>query len=307
MSPVLLGILTPVVSMLPDLAAPWEQEGTIEDVATVVSAAERLGYDHVTCSEHVAVPEAVAGIRGSRYYDPLATFGYLSAHTSRIRFATHVLVLGYHHPLEIAKRYGTLDQVSGGRLVLGVGVGSLAEEFELLGATFDDRGDRADDALGALRASLSHRVADYEGTYYRFSGMVVDPCARQDPVPLWIGGRTARSLRRAVEFGDAWVPFGLRARDVATMVSRARTTEAWSARPRDLDVVLQMGRPVDPSGDPEGARRAVARLVSAGATGVQVRFSHRSLAHYLEQLEAMVPLAETLSPAGGQTADEGRP
>src|ERR1700724_1289758 len=89
--------------------------------------------------------------RGGRYYDPLATFGYLAARTERIRLATHVLVLGYHHPLEIAKRYGTLDVVSGGRLILGVGVGSLESEFALVGADFAERGARADEALVALR------------------------------------------------------------------------------------------------------------------------------------------------------------
>ena len=92
-------------------------------------------------------------MRGGRYYDPLATFGALGAHTATIRFAAHVLVLGYHHPLEIAKRYGTLDVVTGGRVIVGVGVGSLQEEFELLGAPFDDRGARADDAMRALRAA----------------------------------------------------------------------------------------------------------------------------------------------------------
>ncbi|MGO9457514.1 MAG: LLM class flavin-dependent oxidoreductase, partial [Acidimicrobiales bacterium] len=139
--------------MLPDAHASWERDGTIEDIAALSRAAERFGYDYVTCSEHVMIPTEVAAVRGSRYWDPLATFGYLAAVTTRLRFATNVLVLGYHHPLEIAKRYGTLDQVTGGRVILGLGVGSLAEEFALLGAPFADRGARADDALGALRAT----------------------------------------------------------------------------------------------------------------------------------------------------------
>ncbi len=111
----------------------------------------------------MVIPTEVAAARGSRYWDPLATFGYLAAVTSRIRLATNVLVLGYHHPLEIAKRYGTLDQICAGRLVLGLGVGSLEEEFDLLGAPFGDRGARADDALAALRSSLSTRPADLRG------------------------------------------------------------------------------------------------------------------------------------------------
>jgi probable F420-dependent oxidoreductase len=287
-----LGLTTPVLSLLPDAHAPWEVEGTIEDVAALAAAADRLGYDHLTCSEHVVVPAAVAAERGSRYWDPLATFGYLAAVTSRIRLATNVLVLGYHHPLEIAKRYGTLDQISGGRLVLGLGVGSLEEEFDLLGAPFDDRGPRADDALSALRASLSERLPDYDGPYYRYSDVVLDPCARQSSVPLWIGGRGARSLRRAVELGDGWAPFGIRAVDVASMLAAARDTPAWAARPAPLEVVLRNGRPLDPVDDESGARRIVDRLVEAGATSLQLWFTHRSPTHYVEQLEAMITMVD---------------
>jgi probable F420-dependent oxidoreductase len=287
-----LGLTTPVLSLLPDAHAPWEVEGTIEDVATIAAAADRLGYDHLTCSEHVVVPTAVAAERGSRYWDPLATFGYLSAVTSRIRLATNVLVLGYHHPLEIAKRYGTLDQVSGGRLILGLGVGSLEEEFDLLGVPFDDRGPRADDALSALRSSLSERLPDYDGPYFRYADVVLDPCARQSSVPLWIGGRGARSLRRAVELGDGWAPFGIRAVDVASMLDAARQTPAWAARRAPLEVVLRNGRPLDPVDDVGGARQIVDRLVEAGATTLQLWFTHRSLAHYVEQLEAMTTMVD---------------
>ncbi|HEY6624570.1 MAG TPA: LLM class F420-dependent oxidoreductase [Acidimicrobiales bacterium] len=288
--PLTVGITTPVLTMLPDAHASWEVDGSIDDVATLAKVADRLGYSHLTCSEHVVVPTEIAAVRGSRYWDPLATFGFLGAVTTRIRFSTNVLVLGYHHPLEIAKRYGTLDQVTGGRLTLGLGVGSLKEEFELLGAAFDDRGPRADDAISALRAALSNPLPEYAGTYYRFTGMAVDPCARQPVVPLWIGGRTARSLRRAVELGDGWVPFGLRVAEMGAMVADASRTAAWAARSSPLEVILSNGPPVDPAGDPDGARRIVDRLVEAGATGLQLQFVHHSLAHYLEQLEAMAEL-----------------
>jgi probable F420-dependent oxidoreductase len=291
--PVRLGITTPVVSMLPGAHADWEVEGSIDQVAAIATTADRLGYHHLTCSEHVVVPTDVAKVRGGRYWDPLATFGYLAAVTTRIRLATNVLVLGYHHPLEIAKRYGTLDQVAGGRVILGLGVGSLQEEFELLGVPFDDRGRRGDDALAALRASLSDPRPAYDGAYYRFSDVVLDPCAQQASVPLWIGGRTARSLRRAVELGDGWVPFGLKAADSASMLETARTTPAWAARRRPLEVILRNGRPLDPVGDPDDTRRTVDRLVGAGATGLQLWFAHDSLDHYLEQLETMATLIET--------------
>ena len=146
-----LSIGTPIVTLTPGDHGKWEDSATIEDLAKVAETADRLGYHHLTCSEHVVLPASELARRGARYWDPLATLGYIAARTERIRLATNVLVLAYHHPLEIAKRYGTLDVVSNGRLILGVGVGTLKEEFDVLGAHFDDRGPRADDALRALR------------------------------------------------------------------------------------------------------------------------------------------------------------
>ena len=282
-----LGIVTPVLTLLPRAHARWEETGTLSDVVDIAREAERLGYQHLTCSEHVAIPTDIAETRGGRYWDPLATFGYLAACTETIRLATHVLVLGYHYPLEIAKRYGTLDRVCDGRLVLGVGVGSLAEEFALLGAEFAHRGARADDAMRALRAALSRRVPEYHGSFYDFSGFVVDPCAMQERVPLWVGGRTARSLRRAVELGDGWAPFALSSTEIDTMLTHARATEAWSARAAPLEVVLQNERPLDPIGESDRVAEDVQRLVAAGATALNVRFVHHSPAHYREQLAAL--------------------
>jgi probable F420-dependent oxidoreductase len=201
------------------------------------------------------------------------------------------LVLGYHHPLEIVKRYSTLDLLSDGRVILGVGVGSLEEEFELLGAPFDDRGERADDALRALRAAWAQPEPSYAGRYYAFEGFVVDPCAVNADTPIWVGGRTARSLRRAVELADGWVPFGIRRADLAEMIARARDTEAWSARTANFELVLQNEQPFDPGAEPERVRDAAGRLRDAGATILNVRFVHHSLEHYVEQLTAMRELA----------------
>jgi probable F420-dependent oxidoreductase len=285
-----IGVVTPVLTLLPRAHARWEETGTLADVVGIVREAERLGYHHVTCSEHVAIPTAIAETRGGRYWDPLATFGYLAARTESIRFATHVLVLGYHHPLEIAKRYGTLDQVSDGRVVLGVGVGSLAEEFALLGASFEDRGARGDDAMRALRAALSTERPEYHGPFYDFADVVVDPCAVQAAVPLWVGGRTARSLRRAVELGDGWAPFGLNRTEIAAALQRARETEAWSERTAPLEVVLQNEHPLDPVAEAERVAEQVGELGTAGATALNVRFVHHSPAHFHEQLAALVAI-----------------
>src|SRR5437764_15405088 len=122
-----LGIITPVVLRRPHAHAPWEREAGIEEIAVIAEAADRLGYHHVTCSEHVAVPFSAGDMRGAAYWDPLSTFGYVAAKTTQIRLVTHVLVLGYHHPLEIAKRHGTPARDCHPRLVLGVGAGTPRE------------------------------------------------------------------------------------------------------------------------------------------------------------------------------------
>lgn len=288
--PLRIGIVTPVVTRLPDAHAHWEETGTVVDVRAVVVEAEQLGYAFCTCSEHVAVPVDVAAVRGGTYWDPLATFGYLAAHTSTIELATFVLVLGYHHPVAVAKRYGTLDVVSGGRLILGVGSGSLEEEFALLGAEFAGRGPIADDAMRALRAALGRRLPEYDGPHFTFSGQLVEPHALRTDVPLWVGGRTARSLRRAVELGDAWAPFGLRTAELGALLERARDTEAWAARSRPLEVVLQNDRPWDPAGEPERVREQLGRMTAVGATGLAVRLVHHSRDHYCEQLAALASL-----------------
>ncbi|OBF53557.1 LLM class F420-dependent oxidoreductase [Mycolicibacterium monacense] len=281
-----IGVSTPVVVQVPGVAAEWERDAGIEDLRTVAEAADSLGFEYLTCSEHVAVPAADAQARGAVYWDPLATLGFLAACTSRIRLATSVIVLGYHHPLEIAKRYGTLDRVSGGRLTLGVGVGSLAAEFELLGAQFGDRGRRADDALRALRASLSTTRPAYDGEFYQYDSVVVEPCAAQPRVPIWVGGRTRRSLRRAVELADGWMPFGLSAGQLSELLSTVDV-------PAGFDIVLPVG-PLDPSGDRERAARRLRALDDLGATAVTCTLAATSAGHYCDQLEALRAVAEDL-------------
>jgi probable F420-dependent oxidoreductase len=281
-----LAIHTPIVTRLPR-APSWTERAGIAELAEIARAGDRLGYHHMTCAEHVGVPVPVTAVRGGRYWDPLATFGYLAACTQRIRFATDVLVLGYHHPLEIAKRYGTLDVVSGGRLILGLGVGSLKEEFELLGVPFADRGARADDALRGLRASLGQREPAYRGTHYAWEGFVIDPCALQARVPIWIGGRTLRSLRRALRLGDGWAPFSLKTADVKAMLARVE-------RPAGFEVILDADARMDPAGEPGPALDQLAQLARTGVTIAYATVVHESLAHYLEQLEALAELARQL-------------
>lgn len=277
-----LGLFTPVVIQIPGTASEWEADGGIDDVAEIGATADDLGFAHLTCSEHVAVPVEVAAVRGATYWDPLATLSFLAARTRRIRLVTSVLVLGYHHPLEIAKRYGTLDRVSAGRLTLGVGVGSLREEFDLLGCAWEDRGARADDAMKALRESLSASRPAYHGDYYRYDSLIVEPCAVQPRVPIWVGGRTRRSLRRAVELGDGWTPFGLTVDEIAKMLGSVDV-------PDDFAVVLATP-PLDPIGAPQHTTDQIERLAEAGATDVSCVISAQSAGHFCNQLAALAQL-----------------
>ncbi|MFI9411326.1 LLM class F420-dependent oxidoreductase [Nocardia gamkensis] len=279
-----IGIDSPVVTAVPGAHSPWEASAGIAELARIAAAADRLGFHHLTCSEHVAVPAAVAEVRGGTYWDPLATLGYLAAVTENIRLATKVLVLGYHHPLEIAKRYGTLDAVSGGRLILGLGVGSLQEEFDMLDVPFEDRGARADEALSALRAVLSRRLPRYEGRYHRFSDMVVEPHAVQPRVPLWIGGRSPRSLRRACELADGWVPFGLTFDEIRTLLTRRQP-------PPDFEVVLSTG-PLDPLADAAATKARLDDAARAGATVVGAALTATSADHYCDQLGALAGIRQ---------------
>ena len=275
-----LGIITPVATQTPGGHAAWEADAGIDEMARIARTADELGFDHLTCSEHVAVPPADAEVRGAVYWDPLATLGYLAAHTERIRLATYVLVLGYHHPLELAKRYGTLDQVSHGRVVLGVGVGTLEREFELLEVPMRRRGERADDALRALRATMGRSRVEYHGAHYDFDDLLVEPHAVTEHVPIWVGGRTPRSLQRAVELADGWAPFGLKRADFADWLQRAELPEGF-------EVVAQPGALVDPAGELDRLDDLLGEWAASGATVVDLHLVHHSLEHYLEQLHAL--------------------
>jgi probable F420-dependent oxidoreductase len=283
-----IGLHTPILVQTPGGHARWEQGAMVEDLRRIAEAADRLGYHHLTCSEHIGIPASEGGRRGRVYWDALATLSWLAACTRTVRLVTNVLVLGYHHPAELLKSYGTLDRLSGGRLVLGVGVGTLREEFELLGEPFEGRGGRADDALRALRAGWGQETVEYRGGHYTFGPLTIQPAAPRRHVPIWVGGRTRRSLMRAVELADGWNPFSLRDEAVAGML-------AEQDLPPGFDVVLPT-RPLDPAGDPEKTGEILDGLAAAGATAVHAAFVHHSLEHYLDQLDALARSAG--APAG---------
>jgi probable F420-dependent oxidoreductase len=297
-----LGIVTPILRPSDrgmraadhrPAAGSWEDRGTIEDVARIATEAEALGYDFLSCAEHFALPIRVAAALGRGYWDPLSTLGFLAARTRHIRLATHVIVLGYHHPLEVLSCYGTLDRISGGRLILGVGIGGVEAEFVALGLKFEERGAVADDALRALRASMSSPVPEYHGTHFQFEGIVVEPTPLQAHIPLWVGGNTRRSLRRALDLGDGWIPYGLTAQQVGDLLSRGGLRAEIGERGRSFDLVLPPEVWLDPLGSGEVVHRTLDRYAVLGATALDLSFRSRSLTHYLDQLAEMVRICDS--------------
>ncbi|NQZ96837.1 MAG: TIGR03619 family F420-dependent LLM class oxidoreductase [Myxococcales bacterium] len=287
-APLRFGLVTPIVTLL-GREKTWEADAGPAELREIAVAADRLGFEFLTCSEHVGIPTDVAPVRGSRYYDPLATFGFMAALTTRIRFLTNILVLPYHHPLSVAKRYGTLDRLCDGRLMLGVGVGSLEEEFNLLGAQFEGRGAIYSEALTALRASFGRREPVFEGEHFSFSDFIIDPCGVQQSVPIWLGGRTALSLRRALAAADGWTPFSLGSDEVADMLAQARGLPEWKERTAPFDVALGPAQQADVT-QPDGVERlvdGVASAAKAGASVINLGTRSTSLAHYLDQLETI--------------------
>ncbi len=195
---------------------------------------------------------------------------------------TAVLVVPYHRPLAVVKRWSTLDRLSGGRVVLGVGVGSLREEFELLGSPWADRGAVTDERLAEIRAAWGRPEYD---------GFTIDPLPVQPTVPIRVGGRTARSLRRAVTLGTGWMPFGLTRTEIAGLLDGVDL-------PEDFEVVLATGCAVDPLGDRDRTLRTLEGLVGAGATAITASVAATSARHYGEQLAAIIELAGEVAEVG---------
>jgi probable F420-dependent oxidoreductase len=287
-----LGVWLPVVSTHPGSGeAGWQVTGTATDLLSIVQAAERLGYDCVCAPEHVGVP--IGRNQGTVYWDPVSTLGYLAAGTSSIRLAVLVAVLGYHHPLELAKRYGTLQRLAGERIVLGVGVGGTREEFDLLGASFHDRGTRADESIEAIRAAMGTTTPSFAGKHHSFDGVVVDPSLAAG-TPIWVGGMSRAAVRRAFRLGDGWAPTGL---TVDGLREQLRDVGPWLAERPGFEVVY-LPRPedvLDPVDSPARAGELLKAAADAGVTTLLPRLSSRSAAHYVEQLFALAEVAGQLS------------
>lgn len=171
-------------------------------IARVARHAEELGFDDVWVSDHVAVP-TTASYPPAFLYEPVVALTWAAAATSRIGLGTSVLVLPYRHPLELGKELASLDQLSGGRLTIGVGSGWLEAEFDALNTPYAERGARTDEAIDCLRACWGEQPASFAGATIRFDNLKIAPGPAHS-IPIWVGGAAAPALRRAVTKGDGW-------------------------------------------------------------------------------------------------------
>ena len=252
---------------------PGTEPGVLRCWAPTV---EGLGFDLLMISDHVAVTPDVAEQYPAPFYEPFTTLAWLAGITGRVRLGTTVLIVPYRHPLLIARMAANLNDLSGGRLVLGVGAGWAAQEFGVLGVPFRQRGKLTDDYLRAVRAAWADD-ADYRG----------------GQIPIWVGGNSDAGLRRAVDLGEAWHPL--------------RFTMPWLREAVDRMTALasEQRRPV-----PGLVPRIALRLAEAPVTGPGRLAGEGTIDQVLDDLAQLRLLgADTvvLDPFGGDPDETRHP
>ena len=219
---------------------------SIQEAVELALAAERLGYESVWGNDHLSTQAYVRAEfdQPPSFFDPLGYLSYVAARTERIRLATCVLVLPFRHPVVAAKQLATLDQLCGGRLVAGVGIGAYREELEALhpGRTLH-RGRYAEEAIQALKVLFTQRRASFDGDQIRFADVESFPKPVQDPLPILSGGNSAGSKDRAGRLADGWLPACLTPAEVAAgrRSIQESAERVGRALPPSFEVALQLG------------------------------------------------------------------
>ena len=176
-----------------------------------VQLTESLGYHLILTSDHIGITPDVQSRYPAPFYEPLSTLGWLAGITKNIEIGTTVMIVPYRNVLEIARASANIDQLSGGRLILGVGIGWAQQEFQALGVPFKSRGAMTNEYLEALKLLWTQDIASYEGKFVSFRDVHTAPRPVRSPhPPIWVGGPSDAALRRAVRYGDAWHPIRIR-------------------------------------------------------------------------------------------------
>jgi probable F420-dependent oxidoreductase len=299
------GIQLPIQTLTRTLVDPWEDAATVDDLVAIAKRCDDQGYDFVGVCDHIAIPDNEYCARmTTTWYDTIATLGFLAAHTTRTRLLSVVWIAAYRHPLQTAKAFGTLDHLSGGRVILGAGAGHVESEFDALGVDFKTRGKRLDETLAAVRGAFTDTYVSHEGDFYNYADVGIAPQPAGD-LPIWIGGSGKASWRRTGRVGDGYIPMGNGKEqygEIVDTIGAAAETAGRSDATFDIgymppwtyllgDVpegVMALAGGVEPMVEDLRAAR------EGGANTFHLKFRARDLNEYLEQVDAftehVVPL-----------------
>jgi probable F420-dependent oxidoreductase len=294
---VVYGMQLPVQAQSEMFVADWERTSGPDELVRIARKADEAGFFYVAVCDHVAIPRRLAGAMGTTWYDTVATLGMLAGVTSRVRLMSHVAILAYRHPLVAAKSFATLDALSKGRLIIGVGAGHVADEFAALGVDFARRGQLLDEGIDALRAALCEEFADIDGPTWRAHDLGVGPRPVQSPPPIWVGGSSKAALRRAAERGDGWLPQGTPRAEMPDQIAHLleHRRHARGDDPIAIGTVCEpvhIGRPTWDVGDAtlcgtaEEIAESFRQFVDMGVSHLQVRFKARTCDELLDQMDA---------------------
>ncbi len=194
-----------------------------DEILETALTAEGLGYDSIWVSDHVVVPDQ-HNVFGEVFYDPLISLGFIASATSSIELGTSVVVLPYRNPLVLAKSVSSLDALSQGRVILGIGPGWLKGEFNALGVDYASRGRMTDEYIEIMKELWTSESPSYKGEHFSFSGIRFEPKPVQKPhPPIWAGGESRRAVERAVKYGDGWHPVGLTPEEMGAKAREVRS------------------------------------------------------------------------------------
>ena len=250
-----------------------------ETLVPCAEAADAAGLESLWITDHLAIPPDQAEGSGGRYTDPLTTLAYLAGRTERIGLGTGVLVLPYRRPLPTAKAVATVQELSGGRLLLGVGVGWMEPEFRALGVARSRRGRDTDAALDLLHRCFEADEVVAEGQTFRF-----DP--RPPRPPIYVGGTGEHALRRTVLRGDGWLPMTADPTKLAPAAERLRTLAGEAGRA--VPEIVALGRlALD---EPARARDAQAALAELGVVRIIQSVRYDDLAGYRHAVDRLARL-----------------
>jgi probable F420-dependent oxidoreductase len=254
-----------------------------EAITRAARHAEELGFADVWISDHLVHP-AAQDYPSPWLFDPLVTLTWAAAVTERIGLGTSVIVVPQHNPLQLANMLASLDNLSGGRVILGVGVGWSQAEFDALGYDFGNRGARTDEIIELLRTCWRDDPASFEGEHYRFTDIRVLPKPAHD-IPIWVGGTAEPARRRAVELGDGYHAIGLKPDTVRPVVERIRRD-----RP-DPTFVVSLRTGWDPQGmDPDEIKQEREVFEDAGIQHVIAAPWRNDLDAWLRSMDLLAGL-----------------